>query len=812
MTKMQVVGKSSFPLLGGKGELPSTSSELMSAPEEEDDFDILNDETFGDGVDEHFDWEEEHERMAEELDSFSDSRQNGNKTKDSGFDTAEKSYRSQEEYLEQSISQLVVDDEEDLEDPAILNASRNRPIPQSHKARLEDLFGPSSPPAFLDTEHLVSPSSKDIWRYSRAEEALNKQRNNKQSNYKIPTIIERRNIIPQSPMIPPQAHTLEEIEKRMMSKPRVVTAEELERQMRGETTPSAKASAMMMQGQRYTTPVQIPPQPIISPLSHASPYHRHVQAPHGFSPITQMYPDGRNSPLHQILASGRITPTGNMSPIPHRQSPVFGMTSNSPLGRSITPPHPLRMSPLSHSPLQNHIMTNINQHQSVMLANAMTQNRNFSNTGNVPQVRGQGQYGSQNGPRGNHPYPDRYGNQSSPARPYNKNHQRFQGPSYNRDYYYRPSHEQPRDGRSTDDFAGLMTQKEKDWIIKIQLMQLQTENPYIDDYYYTNFTINKKNKELRRQQEVNGVTTEEQQLLIPHLVKIEQKTYSPAQFEGSLGRLTTASVHNPRQIINITRRASIGGEEGQNVSKELRKIRQLLMDIEKGYNILLDIDDLEKQVLALTPESRKPLNEARKEKIVNLLEYFTHSDNPDNFLQIISVRKGRKLLSRVLPLLDTSQTEVLMSIILSYLPNLAKKDSEEGTGQLCESITRAIATCNLNMLVKFAGQIQKEYHEEQSLKLVFQSKLGCTLLCCMLKQGEVIYQNTSPVDMDNQLQTSWCNFVEKFVESLASVSVESIATPICLQPNLAKHLDRFINKKLVASVEDKLSLFTTGQS
>lgn len=36
-----------------------------------------------------------------------------------------------------------------------------------------------------------------------------------------------------------------------------------------------------------------------------------------------------------------------------------------------------------------------------------------------------------------------------------------------------------------DDYAGLMTQKEKDWIIKIQLLQLQTDNPYIDDYYYT---------------------------------------------------------------------------------------------------------------------------------------------------------------------------------------------------------------------------------------------------------------------------------------------------------------------------------------
>ena len=36
-----------------------------------------------------------------------------------------------------------------------------------------------------------------------------------------------------------------------------------------------------------------------------------------------------------------------------------------------------------------------------------------------------------------------------------------------------------------DPYSGLMTQKEKDWIIKIQLIQLQTDNPYLDDYYYT---------------------------------------------------------------------------------------------------------------------------------------------------------------------------------------------------------------------------------------------------------------------------------------------------------------------------------------
>ena len=41
------------------------------------------------------------------------------------------------------------------------------------------------------------------------------------------------------------------------------------------------------------------------------------------------------------------------------------------------------------------------------------------------------------------------------------------------------------DQDNKDDFANLMTQREKDWIIKIQLWQLQSENPYVDDYYYT---------------------------------------------------------------------------------------------------------------------------------------------------------------------------------------------------------------------------------------------------------------------------------------------------------------------------------------
>ena len=39
-------------------------------------------------------------------------------------------------------------------------------------------------------------------------------------------------------------------------------------------------------------------------------------------------------------------------------------------------------------------------------------------------------------------------------------------------------------GEMKADGSGFMTQKEKEWVIKIQLLQLQSPDPSNDDYYY----------------------------------------------------------------------------------------------------------------------------------------------------------------------------------------------------------------------------------------------------------------------------------------------------------------------------------------
>ena len=46
-------------------------------------------------------------------------------------------------------------------------------------------------------------------------------------------------------------------------------------------------------------------------------------------------------------------------------------------------------------------------------------------------------------------------------------------------------HMPQRPREPVDEYAGLMSMKDRTWLVNIQLSQLFTPNPYIDDYYYT---------------------------------------------------------------------------------------------------------------------------------------------------------------------------------------------------------------------------------------------------------------------------------------------------------------------------------------
>ncbi|XP_072276153.1 protein PAT1 homolog 2-like [Pyxicephalus adspersus] len=104
------------------------------------------------------------------------------------------------------------------------------------------------------------------------------------------------------------------------------------------------------------------------------------------------------------------------------------------------------------------------------------------------------------------------------------------------------------DSRS-DPYASLMSHKEKEWVIKLQMIQLQSENPHLDDYYYQ--TYYERLERRLAEEELLGERKKKEppKLVTPYIQKAE--TYeSVVHIEGSLGQVAVSTCYSPRRAID----------------------------------------------------------------------------------------------------------------------------------------------------------------------------------------------------------------------------------------------------------------------
>lgn len=120
----------------------------------------------------------------------------------------------------------------------------------------------------------------------------------------------------------------------------------------------------------------------------------------------------------------------------------------------------------------------------------------------------------------------------------NKNYQNNNNRNYNRNYY----HQGPINPRQSDDeYAGLMTPKDISWLRRIQHMQLEFDDPYVQDYYFVQFQAKKIANELKKRDRMNGEMHSAPQLVIPERNRLycesnaDTTRYVPPDFSGSLG-------------------------------------------------------------------------------------------------------------------------------------------------------------------------------------------------------------------------------------------------------------------------------------
>ncbi|NWU86473.1 PATL1 protein, partial [Onychorhynchus coronatus] len=363
-----------------------------------------------------------------------------------------------------------------------------------------------------------------------------------------------------------------------------------------------------------------------------------------------------------------------------------------------------------------------------------------------------------------------------------------------------------------DPYANLMLQREKDWVSKIQMMQLQSTDPYLDDYYYQNYF--QKLEKLAAAEEVHGdgPKKERTKLITPQVAKLEH-TYKPVQFEGSLGKLTVSSVNNPRKMIDAV--VTSRGEDDETKEKQVRdKRRQTLVTIEKTYSLLLDVEDYERQYLLSLEGERPALMGERKQKICDMYDNLRGKtpgqDRPsdDHFMQIMCIRKGKRLVARILPFLAPEQAADVLMATARNLPFLIKKDAQdEVLPCLLRPFSHVLYHLPLGTVTSLVQQLTNLPQSAAAptnlhLTAVLQNKFGLSLLYLVLSRGEELQSSDTNTELiqDNQ----WTELMLMATRELLRIPQGALAKPVSIPSNLISLFSRYVDQQKLNLLETKL--------
>lgn len=700
----------------------SVEDELLTA-EVEDDYDALNDETFGGGLDDG--WEEAHEKFAE----LEDRARQDSSMVDSLVD--EDPLLLNQEVVEQSISHLGLEDDRD-DDPAIKSYSKSTTSPWPIERGRPCSSPPPPPPPPATLQHFGgSPKTDTIWTpkavhppstEDRLASLLWKLQQQSSSTQVLSQPVPRRS------SLPPNVHTLEELERDMLHS--------------GGSHPvpigrSRGGGSPWVAGHTEHGVAGYPCGGSTPPGHRGSAEHSTgAVLPAAFSAQQYRFSPGRPAP------SGVPTLPSQLGLSPPARAPGLVHGCMSPGNYSPGFGSRLPMPPVPH-PL-------LGRGRGVMVGPSMLLNNTITNhmplQGNLPFRPGLNQFASSpgSGHYQQHAYQTVFGQggslHDSSRQPSHHSYLRPHGSLDNRDNSLFGDH-------SDDPYAGLMTQKEKDWLVKIQLLQVQPENPDVDDYYYVMFT--KRKAERQELPGADGGDGDKPKFIRPERVRMESKSYTPIQFERSLGKLQVVSVNYPRKILDMgVQRLSEDEDRKVPPDRHLLWFRQLLLDIEKLYSAVLEYEDS-----SCSAERRLEIAEKLFAEV---------QPSEERFIQMVGVRKGRSLVLRVLPKLKAEHQVATLAALLRHLSWLQRKDRHDGT--LERGLLSAVAViehASLNDLIQLAASLL------MNPDAAFPSRFALRVAWAIVVQAEQHFQcKDAGQTFSSEVHKKWARLLAEMVDLL----------------------------------------------
>merc|ERR1711990_442521 len=323
---------------------------------------------------------------------------------------------------------------------------------------------------------------------------------------------------------------------------------------------------------------------------------------------------------------------------------------------------------------------------------------------------------------------------------------------------------------------------------------LEIKDPEVDDYYYVNYM-----KRLLKK----GQNVENQQLVTPAPKETrrnrknsekgekdekskEEKDKEPKKgwSEGSLGKPISSSVHNPRRMIAmITREPDANAAPTEeNTESELAKYmsrKNLFKSIEAAYTVLLDLE------LMVQDELRSFGKEAKK---VDELLTLVQPNDQMRLLSILSIRKGKRLIQRILPHLNQESSIQILNCFINNLALITKRDIEDDVlPELYDVLANILNALDFEQVADLATR--KRYN---NLSNVAKSRFGASIICKLLDRGQVLLSQMSIQEFPADARQAWLDLVKTLTRDIATVALSAEGLPPLLgvYPSLAKAFER----------------------
>ncbi|KAF3830480.1 hypothetical protein GH733_004299, partial [Mirounga leonina] len=346
-----------------------------------------------------------------------------------------------------------------------------------------------------------------------------------------------------------------------------------------------------------------------------------------------------------------------------------------------------------------------------------------------------------------------------------------------------------------DPYVNLMTRKEKDWVIKVQMVQLQSENPHLDDYYYQEYYQKLEKKQTDEELLGRRSKVESLKLVTPYIQKAEAYE-SVVRIEGSLGQVAVSTCFSPRRAID----AELGAASSQRF--------QVLSRIEKMFLQLLEIEEAQKDGPPQPCYSEQQSNHVEKLfQALKTQEQNNLEEAADGFLQVLSVRKGKALVARLLPFLPQHRAVSLLLAITHHLPLLVRRDvADQALQLLFKPLGKCIHHLTFHELLQGLQGLMlfPPGSSERPITLVLQNQFGISLLYALLSHGEQLVSLESSLEEPNSDHTAWTDMVVLIAWEIAQMPTASLAEPLAFPSNLLPLFCHHVDKPLVQHLEARM--------